>query len=182
MRLRHHRPIAATAVALLVVLGLSACSSTKKAAAAPAAPAGAVTFQSVSITGATDLTSKPGVTATSTSAPTALQEKDLVVGQGPAATSTSTVTVQYVGVRYTDGHQFDASWNDQGPASFPLNGVVPGFAQGIGGAAGIAPMKVGGRRVMILPAALGYGASGTPDGSIPPNTPIVFVVDLLAVK
>jgi peptidylprolyl isomerase len=59
---------------------------------------------------------------------------------------------------------------------------VAGFTQGIGGTTGVAPMKVGGRRIMILPPALGYGASGTPDGSIPPNTPIVFVVDLLNVQ
>jgi peptidylprolyl isomerase len=57
-----------------------------------------------------------------------------------------------------------------------------GFRQGIAGAAGTEPMKVGGRRIMILPAGLGYGRAGTPDGSIPPNAPIVFVVDLVAVK
>jgi FKBP-type peptidyl-prolyl cis-trans isomerase len=59
--------------------------------------------------------------------------------------------------------------------------MVPGFGQGIGGAPGTAPMKVGGRRIVMLPAALGYGRTGTQDRSVPPNAPIVFVVDLVAV-
>jgi peptidylprolyl isomerase len=63
------------------------------------------------------------------------------------------------------------------PANFPLTGVVPGFTQGIGGTTGIAPMKVGGRRLVIIPPALGYG--GQQNGSIPPNSTLVFVIDLL---
>ena len=141
-----------------------------------------VTFNDVTVDGATDLASKPKVTAKSASTPAALEVKDLVAGDGTAATPTSTVTVQYVGVRYADGKQFDASWDHGGALSFSLQQVVPGFTQGIGGNSQVAPMKVGGRRIMILPANLGYGASGTPDGSIPPNAPIVFVVDLVGVS
>ena len=65
-------------------------------------------------------------------------------------------------------------------ATFSLQQVVKGFTQGIGGGSGVPPMKVGGRRIMILPPALGYGAQS--QGSIPANAPLVFVVDLLAVK
>lgn len=90
--------------------------------------------------------------------------------------------MQYVGVRYADGKQFDASWDHGGATSFSLGQVVAGFRQGIGGGGPLQAMKVGGRRIMILPAALGYGAAGTPDRSIAPNAPIVFVVDLIAVK
>jgi len=158
--------------------GGSASGSTTSSAAA----AGTVNFDSVTVADATSLSDKPKVTATSTSQPATLQVKDLVTGTGTAATPTSTVTVQYVGVRYADGKQFDASWDHGGATSFPLTGVVPGFSQGIGGTSGVPAMKVGGRRLMILPAALGYGASGTPDGSIPPNAPIVFVVDLVGVN
>jgi peptidylprolyl isomerase len=90
--------------------------------------------------------------------------------------------VQYVGVRYEDGKQFDSSWESGKPANFRLNKVVKGFTQGIGGNDTIPPMKVGGRRLMIVPSELGYGESGTRDGSIPPNATLVFVVDLLGVK
>jgi len=143
---------------------------------------GTVSFDEVTVTDATTLSDKPKVTAASSSQPSTLQVKDLVVGTGQAATPTSSVTVQYVGIRYADGKQFDASWDHGGATSFSLTQVVPGFTQGIGGTQGIQPMKVGGRRLMILPAALGYGAAGTPDGSIPPNAPIVFVVDLVGVN
>jgi hypothetical protein len=160
--------------------GGSASGSTTSSAST--SDSGTVSFNDVTVAGATSMSDKPKVTATSSSQPSTLQVKDLVTGTGPAASATGSVTVQYVGVLYANGKQFDASWDHGGATSFPLNGVVPGFSQGIGGAQGIAPMKVGGRRLMILPAALGYGASGTPDGSIPPNSPIVFVVDLVGVN
>lgn len=178
---------------LLVVLTLAVagCSSSKKSTGSTASSASSsgqsnasasnVTFDGVTVDGATNLADKPQVSAKSASTPGALEVKDLVSGDGPAATPTSTVTVQYVGVRYADGKQFDASWDHGGATSFSLQQVVPGFTQGIGGNSQVAPMKVGGRRIMILPAALGYGSQGTPDGSIPPNAPIVFVVDLVGV-
>src|SRR4029077_5702058 len=106
--------------------------------------------------------------------------KDLVVGKGSAATSTSSVTVQYVGVLYKSGKEFDASWTRGMPISFSLNGgVIKGFQESIGGTKGVPPMKVGGRRVIILPASLGYGAQAV--GTIPANSSIVFVVDLTKV-
>ena len=85
-----------------------------------------------------------------------------------------TVTVNYVGVLFKGGKVFDASWKRNEPFSFPLGKgqVIPGWDQGIPG------MKVGGRRELIIPAALAYGAKGSPP-TIPPNAPLVFVVDLL---
>ena len=141
-----------------------------------------VTFENVTVTDATNMSRKPTVTAESKLPAAHLKVKDLVVGTGPAATPTSSVTVQYVGVRYADGKQFDASWDKHGATTFRLNKVVRGFTQGIGGTDTIPPMKVGGRRLMIVPSELGYGENGTPDGSIPPNATIVFVVDLISVK
>ncbi|HEU5269538.1 MAG TPA: FKBP-type peptidyl-prolyl cis-trans isomerase [Jatrophihabitans sp.] len=184
--------IAGLLVALtLAAVGAAGCSSSKKSAGSTGSSASSsgqsngsgssVTFDGVTVDGATNLADKPQVSAKSASTPSALEVKDLVGGDGPAATPTSTVTVQYVGVRYADGKQFDASWDHGGATSFSLQQVVPGFTQGIGGNSQVTPMKVGGRRIMILPASLGYGASGTPDGSIPPNAPIVFVVDLVSV-
>src|SRR3954469_12187084 len=141
-----------------------------------------VSFKNVTVSGATNTSSKPKVNAESKLPAAKLKVKDLVVGTGEAATPTSSVKVQYVGVRYSDGKQFDSSWEKGGPISFRLNKVVRGFTQGIGGNDTIPPMKVGGRRLMIVPSEMGYGENGTPDGSIPPNATIVFVVDLIALK
>ncbi len=128
------------------------------------------------VTGATDLTKEPGVAAGSGPAPTALTGKDLVIGSGAAATPASTVKVQYVGALFDTGKVFDASWTDgNGPATFPLSGVIPGFKDAIAG------MKIGGRREVVIPPALGYGASGQPP-TIPANATLVFVIDLLAVS
>jgi peptidylprolyl isomerase len=125
---------------------------------------------------ATDLKKKPVPAAGGRAAPDGLRTRDLVVGSGPTATATSTVNVQYVGVLFQDGKEFDSSWKSGRPAEFPLTQVVPGFAQGITG------MKVGGRRVMAFPGVLGYGEQGSPDVGIGPNAALTFVVDLLAVK
>jgi FKBP-type peptidyl-prolyl cis-trans isomerase len=178
-----------TTLATVAAVALAGCSSAKSTApvtvsssASPSAPA-EVSFNGVTLSNATDLTAKPKALARSATPPAGLLIKDVVTGTGAAATPTSTVTVQYVGLRYADGKQFDASWDHGGVVSFGLPQATPaGFRQGIGGAPGAASMRVGGRRIMILPAALGYGRAGTPDGSIPPNAPIVFVVDLVAVK
>jgi peptidylprolyl isomerase len=119
------------------------------------------------------LSKKPTVSIPVGAAPTKLVIKDLIKGTGKAVTSPSTsVTVNYVGVLYKGGKEFDSSWKRGETATFSLSGVIPGWTQGIPG------MKVGGRRELIIPAALAYGAKGTP--GIPPNSPLVFVIDLLA--
>jgi peptidylprolyl isomerase len=138
-----------------------------------------VTFDGVTVEGATDLTGKPVVSAKNTKPATKLAVKDLVVGKGQAATPTSCVTIQYDGVLFTNGKEFDSSWSRGETAQFPLTGVVPGFTQGIGGTTGVAPMKAGGRRIIIVPAALGYGSQA--QGSIPANSTLVFVVDLKSI-
>ena len=146
----------------------------------------AVTFQGVTVKGATDLGGQPEVTSHGTTSPTQLQVKDLVVGKGPTATPTSCVNVQYDGVLYKDGTEFDSSWKNGAPAQFSLSGVVEGFTDGIGGTQtvgthkGITPMRVGGRRIIIVPAAMGYG--DRQNGSIPANSDLVFIVDLLKVS
>ena len=120
------------------------------------------------------LSKEPTVTPPSGAAPTKLETKDLITGTGPEATSGETVTVNYVGVLYTNGKVFDASWKRHEPFTFALGKgqVIPGWDQGIAG------MKVGGRRELIIPSALAYGAKGSPP-TIPPNAPLVFVVDML---
>jgi hypothetical protein len=147
----------------------------------PPATGAAVSFKGVTVKGATDLKGYPVVTSKSSEDPKGTVEvKDLVVGKGPAASPTSTVTVQYYGVLYKNGTYFDSSWKRGMPAVFPLTNVVKGFTYGIGGTKGVPPMKVGGRRIIIVPSALGYGPSGQAP-TIPPNAPLVFIVDLTKV-
>jgi peptidylprolyl isomerase len=101
---------------------------------------------------------------------------DLVVGEGEEATSGSKVSVHYVGVAFSDGQEFDASWNRGQPFEFKLGQgqVIPGWDQGVQG------MRVGGRRKLTIPSAMAYGARGA-GGVIKPHEPLVFVVDLLSV-
>jgi peptidylprolyl isomerase len=121
-----------------------------------------------------DTSQKPEVTKPTCDPPSKLVVKDIVKGKGPAAKAGDTVSMQYVGVNYSNGQQFDASWDRGQPFQFQLGAgmVIPGWDKGIVG------MKQGGRRELIIPPKLGYGPAGTPDGSIPPNETLVFVVDL----
>ena len=105
--------------------------------------------------------------------PATLVTKDIIVGNGATATSASTVTAQYVLMSWKSGAVLQSSWS-QGPATFPLSAVIPGWQQGIPG------MKVGGRRLLVVPPALGYGTAGS--GPVGPNETLVFVVDLTAAK
>ena len=111
------------------------------------------------------------------SPPSKLVTKDLITGTGATATAGKTVTVNYVGVLYKGGKQFDSSWQRNQPFTTALSqgSVIPGWVQGING------MKVGGRRELIIPPSLGYGAKGSPP-TIPANSTLVFVVDLLKVQ
>ena len=122
------------------------------------------------------LANKPTVTVPTGPAPTKLVTKDLVQGTGQTVRTGQTVTVNYVGVLYKTGKEFDSSWKNNTPATFQLqsgpSGVIQGWVQGIPG------MKVGGRRELIIPASLAYGKTGRP--GIPPNSPLVFVVDVLS--
>ena len=124
----------------------------------------------------TNLTTAPVLSAGTPPPPDHLVTKDLVVGTGTTATATSTVLVKYVGADYTTGKDFTTStWTQGQPTSFALSTVVPGFAQGIEG------MKVGGRRVIVIPPSLGYGSRGS-GSAVGPNETLVFVVDLKGVE
>lgn len=120
---------------------------------------------------------KPDVDQVPGPAPSDLVVTDLTVGDGPEATPGQTVTVHYVGVSHADGAEFDSSWNRNEAFSFPLGGgrVIPGWDRGVAG------MKVGGRRQLVIPPHLAYGDRGA-GGVIAPGATLVFVVDLLGVK
>jgi len=126
------------------------------------------------------LKTEPIVTVPAGPVPTKTEVKDIVVGTGATVGAHDSVTVNYLGLNYVDCSEFDSSWSRDTPATFSLDGVVPGFSKGIGGdsASGIAPMKVGGRREIIVTPADGYSTTGS--GAIKPNEELVFVVDVLA--
>jgi peptidylprolyl isomerase len=121
---------------------------------------------------------KPAVPRQQGDPPSTLVKQDIVKGTGATAETGDTITVRYVGVRFRDNQQFDASW-DRSPNSFdfPLGAgqVIPGWDKGIVG------MKVGGRRQLTIPPDLGYGAQGFPP-DILPNETLIFVVDLKKVQ
>jgi peptidylprolyl isomerase len=118
--------------------------------------------------------SKPTVDVPDGPAPSELRVDDLVVGDGAEAKSGHHVHVHYVGVRHSDGGQFDASWDRGDAFSFGLGQgqVIAGWDQGVQG------MRVGGRRRLVIPPHLGYGDRGA-GAVIPPGETLVFVVDLL---
>ena len=123
------------------------------------------------------MATKPTVDIPAGAPPTELVAEDLVTGAGAEATPGRTVEVHYVGVAWSTKKQFDASW-DRGEAfDFPLGAgrVIRGWDEGVRG------MRVGGRRRLTIPPAMGYGARGA-GGDIGPNETLVFIVDLLAVR
>ncbi len=117
---------------------------------------------------------KPKVEVPKGAPPKGLEVKDLEEGTGAEAKAGDEVTVQYVGVNYKNGKEFDASWDRGEPFTFTLGAgeVIPGWDQGVEG------MKVGGRRELIIPPELAYGEAGAPP-AIAPNETLVFVIDLL---
>lgn len=119
---------------------------------------------------------KPKVTVPKGKPPTKLVIKDITKGTCAAAADGDTLSVDYVGVSYSTGKQFDASWDRGQPFSFPLGAgqVIPGWDQGLKG------MKAGGRRELIIPAKLAYGDQGA--GDIKPGETLIFVVDLRSIN
>jgi peptidylprolyl isomerase len=163
-----------TAILLCLALAVAGCGDDDSAAIDATDSGGSAAAQS----GAeASQRTKPKVTAPQGSAPKKLVEKDLIEGSGATAKAGDEVTVQYVGVGFDSGKEFDASWDRGEPFSFSLGGgeVIPGWDQGIEG------MKVGGQRELTIPANLAYGSAGFPP-AIAPNEALVFVVDLLEVN
>jgi peptidylprolyl isomerase len=119
---------------------------------------------------------KPTIIIPDAEAPIDLVTTDIVVGSGDTATKGRNVSVHYVGVAWSNGRQFDASWDRNEPFEFRLGAgqVISGWDEGVAG------MRVGGRRQLIIPPHMGYGSRGA-GGVIKGNETLVFVVDLLNV-
>lgn len=120
---------------------------------------------------------KPEVEIPEGSPPQELVIEDLEEGDGEEATAGDALTVDFVGVLFADGEEFDDSFSEPEPFGFVLGqgSVIPGWDEGLEG------MRVGGRRQLIIPSELAYGPQGRPP-DIPPDSALVFVVDLLAVN
>ncbi len=120
---------------------------------------------------------KPTVTIPAEDPPAELVREDLTVGDGTEARAGSTVMVHYVGVAWSTGEQFDASWDRNETFDFRLGAgqVIQGWDEGVAG------MKIGGRRRLTIPPEMGYGSRGA-GGVIKGGETLVFVVDLLGVN
>ena len=120
---------------------------------------------------------KPEIDFPGDNPPGDLVIEDIVVGDGAEATAGSTVLAHYVGVAWSTGEEFDASWNRGEPLAFRagVGQVIQGWDQGILG------MKVGGRRKLTIPPHLGYGDRGA-GGAIKGGETLIFVVDLEDVR
>jgi peptidylprolyl isomerase len=114
----------------------------------------------------------PEVTMPVGEVPTSLVVEDLITGTGTPVVAGDSVTVNYIGVSCSTGKIFDSSWANGKPITFPLNQVITGWSQGLLG------MQPNGRRLLVIPADLGYGSTG--QGGIAPDESLIFVVDLIS--
>jgi peptidylprolyl isomerase len=182
MALHLPRPIALLCV--FAALGLAACGDDDDdgggSAAAPGAEEQTETAEPTPAEqreALKDTSTKPEIPRPTGSPPRTLRKEDIVRGRGRPAKPGDTLMVQYAGVTFSTGEEFDASWNSGQPFTFPLGAgqVIEGWDKGFVG------MKRGGRRMLTIPPELAYGAQGFPP-AIGPNETLVFVVDLLAIQ
>jgi peptidylprolyl isomerase len=164
-------------------LGLAACGSSSSSATTTSVPAPTTTTAPVSIGTVADPSApgtigiEPTITVPPGAPPAQLESKDLIVGTGPAIKAGDKATVQYVGVAYSSKKIFDSSWSRNQPFQFTVGAVgagavIPGWDHGVVG------MQVGGRRELIIPPSLAYGAQ-SPGSGIAANDTLIFVVDLV---
>jgi len=115
----------------------------------------------------------PTITAPSGDAPTTLIVEDVIVGSGTEVLATSTLTLHYTLMKWSDGSILESSWSNGTPSTFQLSGLIQGWKEGLPGA------KVSGRRLLVIPPALGYGAMA---GHPLEKDTLIFAVDIIAVS
>jgi len=160
-----HKKLAIAAIVALSITFLTACGGKDTVVETAAAGLPAVTGNAGEA---------PTIAAPTGTPPTTLQSQDIIIGTGTEVVATSTLTVHYTLMSWSNGAIVESSWSGGAPATFPLANVIAGWQQGLPGA------KVGGRRLLVIPADLGYGPNGS--GSIGPNETLIFVVDIIAVS
>ncbi|CAB4920699.1 unannotated protein [freshwater metagenome] len=163
--MRKNKKLVVAALIMLSITTLTACGGKDKVEETAASGLPAVTANAGEA---------PTITAPSGTPPTTLETKDIIVGTGAEVLASSTLTVQYTLMTWSNGSIVESSWSSGQPATFPLAGVIAGWQQGLPGA------KVGGRRLLVIPADLGYGPNGS--GPIGANETLIFVVDIIGVS
>lgn len=163
---------------IAAALALSGCSSSSNEAApstsATTGGAAALTGTPMSVEVSGEAGSEPKVAITPGDPVTELQVTDVIVGEGDAVQAGATVTAHYVGYGAATGQMFDSSWVRGEPATFPLPNVILGWQEGLVG------MQAGGRRLLVIPAELGYGENPPPGSGIEAGETLIFVVDLVS--
>jgi peptidylprolyl isomerase len=167
-------------IAVVAVLGVMACGDDdggSSGGAAKKSPSATQTETTPPEDALKDTSTKPVIPKPTGTPPRKLVKDDIVKGKGPRAKPGDTVTVNYVGVNFSNGQEFDSSW-DSG-AAFPVQlgagMVIEGWDKGLVG------IQKGGRRMLTIPPEMGYGAEGYPP-DIPPNETLVFVVDAVSIN
>jgi peptidylprolyl isomerase len=158
---------------VISMLAIAGCGGDSSTTSSSPGEEGTATEQD----GGLEVKTRPQVKPPQGPPPKKIVTREIEEGSGPAAKAGDVVTVQYVGVNYRTGTEFDASWNRGEPFPFKLGAheVISGWDIGIEG------MKVGGRRELIIPPNHAYGSTGSPP-AIPPNETLIFVVDLEAIN
>lgn len=175
-------------ITLLVLAGIVAFTVSRGGKGKTTAATGSSTTSSTAATAAGSAAGKPCVPVADPlpagapavpvkvgAPPAQLVKEDLKTGDGPVVAPGATVTVNYIGVSCSSGKIFDSSYTSKQPVTFPLTGVIPGWQEGIPG------MKVGGQRLLGIPATQAYGTAGQPP-SIAPDETLWFVVEVVGVK
>ena len=166
-------------IAVVAVLGAAACGDDDDGGS----DGGGQSEQSAEPTETTppeealkDTTTKPVIPKPTGSPPRKLVKEDIVKGKGPGAKPGDTVTVNYVGMNFSNGVEFDSSWDSGAPFPVQLGAgsVIAGWDKGLVG------VKKGGRRKLTIPPEMGYGPEGYPP-DIPPNETLVFVIDVVSI-
>ena len=176
---------ALTLIAVVFVLGIAACggdddqssdgggsADTVKQDTATASTSPAEAEKELE-----DTSKRPVIPKPTGAPPRRLVKEDIVKGKGPGAKPGDVVVVNYVGMNFSNGQEFDASW-DRGqpfPVQLGAHEVIEGWERGLIG------IKKGGRRKLTIPPELGYGPQGSPP-AIPPNETLVFVIDAVSIK
>jgi peptidylprolyl isomerase len=167
--------------ALIAALALGACGDDDDSEPAAQSNGGTATTEEPSPSAQRkaleDTTTKPVIPKPTGAPPRRLVKEDIVKGKGRPAEVGDTVVVNYVGVTFSTGEEFDASWDRGQPFAVQLGAgaVIQGWDRGLVG------MRKGGRRMLTIPPELGYGAEGYPP-AIPPNETLVFVVDVVEIQ
>ena len=166
-----------TPIALVAALGISACGDDDEPSAGSGDQTATQTETAPSADALKDTSTKPEIPKPTGIPPRKLVTEDIVKGRGPAAKPGDTVTVNYVGMNFSNGVEFDSSWDAGQPYPVQLGAgmVIAGWDKGLVG------IRKGGRRMLTIPPELGYGAEGYPP-DIPPNETLVFVVDAVSIN